>query len=238
MTSTRNQWNKASQTVTENLEWAKPGKGRVVFDLMAEILERLRRRHAEPHRAYHGQGHIDAMLAGLSKSRCSFASPEAVELAIWFHDAIYDPAAQDNEARSAELLLAELTGLADAALLDRAARMIRATATHAVPPGLLPGQERDTALFLDLDLAVIGADLGTYDAYERGIAAEYVPVHGETRFFAGRHAFLTALLRRPRLFLTDEAHDRLDAPARTNISRAIDSLAGLAQRADMGQRPQ
>ena len=209
-----------------------------MFDLMAEILGRLRRRYAEPHRAYHGQAHVDTMLAGLSDCRGSFASPEAVELAVWFHDAIYDPAAQDNEARSAELLLTELTGLANAALLDRAARMIGATATHAIPLGLPPDQERDTALFLDLDLAVLGADPGTYDAYERGIAAEYVPVHGEARFVAGRHAFLTDLLRRPRLFLTDRAHDRLDAPARTNIGRATDRLAGLAQRADLRQRPQ
>ena len=192
---------------------------------MAEILEGLRRRYAEPHRAYHGQAHIDAMLVGLTSGRRLFASPETVELAIWFHDAIYDPAAQDNEARSSALLLTELTGLADAALLERAAHMIQATATHAVPLGLPPDLERDTALFLDLDLSVLGADAAAYDAYERGIAAEYVPVHGQARFLAGRHAFLEALLGRPRLFLTDESHNRLDAPARANINRTIQVLS-------------
>lgn len=197
-----------------------------MFSIMAEIHQSLRRRYAEPHRAYHGQSHIDAMLAGLKRCQPLLASVDAVELAIWFHDAIYDPAAQDNEARSAALLLTELNGRADAALLERTARMIQATATHAVPLGLPPDLERDTALFLDLDLAVLGADPTAYDAYERGIAAEYIPVHGEARFLAGRLAFLKALLGRSRLFLTDESHDRLDTPARTNISRAIEGLAG------------
>lgn len=197
-----------------------------MFSIMAEIRENLRRRYAEPHRVYHGQSHIDAMLAGLTSCRHLVASVDACELAIWFHDAIYDPAAQDNEARSAALLLTELTGRVDAALLDRTAQMIQATATHVVPLGLPPDLDRDIALFLDLDLSVLGADPAAYDAYERGIAAEYLPLHGQAEFLAGRLAFLKGLLGRPRLFLTDESHDRLDAPARANINRAVERLAG------------
>jgi predicted metal-dependent HD superfamily phosphohydrolase len=197
-----------------------------VFKTVAQVMDGLRGRYAEPHRAYHGQSHVDAMLDGLRAIRHAFAAPEAADLAVWFHDAIYDPAAADNEARSAALMLDQLTGVADPTLLRRAATMIRATATHAIPPGLAPDLVRDTALFLDLDLAVLGADPGTYDAYERGIAAEYGPVHGEARFRTGRLAFLQAMLGRSRLFLTPEAHERLDALARTNIARAIRTLAG------------
>ena len=186
----------------------------------------LRGRYAEPHRAYHGQAHVDAMLDGLHANLYAFAVPEAAELAVWFHDAIYDPSAPDNEARSTALMLDQLTGLTDPAVLQRAATMICATATHTVPPGLAPDLVRDTALFLDLDLAVLGADPTTYDAYERGIAAEYGPVHGEARFRAGRLAFLQAMLARSRLFLTPDAHERLDGPARTNIARAIRELTG------------
>lgn len=196
-----------------------------MFATMTRVMDGLRNRYAEPHRAYHGQAHIDAMLAGLRQAVTAFADVEAAELAVWFHDAIYDPAASDNEGRSACLMLDQLAGLADPALLQRAAIMIRATATHAVPSGLAPDLARDAALFLDLDLAVLGADPGTYDAYERGIAAEYVPIHGEPRFRAGRHAFLQGLITRPRLFLTDEAHVRLDGPARANISRTLRELA-------------
>ncbi len=197
-----------------------------MLKIPGQVMDGLQDRYAEPHRAYHGQRHVDAMLDGLHATRHAFAVPDAAELAVWFHDAIYDPAASDNEARSAALMLEQMTGLADPALLQRVAVMIHATATHAVPPGLAPDLVRDTALFLDLDLAVLGADPATYDAYERGIAAEYAPVHGEARFRAGRRAFLQALLARPRLFHTPEAQGRLDGAARTNIARAIRGLTG------------
>ena len=201
-----------------------------MFTAMVRVMDGLRVRYAEPQRVYHGQEHVDAMLAGLQQALDSFAAPEAVELAVWFHDAVYDPAASDNEARSASLMLDQLAGLADPTLLQRAAIMIRATSTHAVPSGLAPDLLRDTALFLDLDLAVLGADPATYAAYEGGIAAEYIPVHGLSRFRAGRQAFLQGLLTRSRLFITDEAHGRFDGSARANISRALKELASAIPR--------
>jgi len=60
-----------------------------------------------------------------------------------------------------------------------------------------------------------------FDDYERGIAAEYVPVHGTDAYRAGRAAFLRTLLKRPRLFLTDRFDAALHAPARANIARAL-----------------
>ncbi len=192
-----------------------------MFSTIDAHRERLRVRYAEPHRAYHNQTHIDAMLAGLAAVRPVLKWPDAVELAIWFHDAIYDPAASDNEARSATLLLEEMGGLADPAMLAGAALLIRLTASHALPPDLPPDWSADAAVFLDLDMAVLGADAASYDAYERGIAAEYVPVFGAARYGAGRRHFLEELLLRPRLFHTDEAHRRLDEAARRNIQRAL-----------------
>ena len=195
-----------------------------MFCALSELQADLRARHAESHRVYHDQAHIDAMLRGLHENRQVFARPDAVEVAVWFHDAVYDPAATDNEARSAELLFGKLTGLADAALLERASVMIRATAIHVVPSGIASDLARDASFFLDLDLAVLGAEPTAYDAYEQGIAAEYVPVHGEVRFRAGRQVFLQTMLARPRFFLTDEAHGRFNEPARANMRRAISTL--------------
>ncbi len=75
-------------------------------------------------------------------------------------------------------------------------------------------------------MAVLGAAPAEYDAYERGIAAEYEPVHGRERFAAGRAAFLSDMLGRPRLFLTTRFHDALDARARDNMRHALRRLAG------------
>ena len=180
----------------------------------------LRVRYAEPHRAYHTQAHVDAMLSGLSAGP-ALAGAAAVELAIWYHDAIYDPAARDNEARSAALLDAEMAGLADPAMLAHAGLMVRLSTTHTLTEDVPEQWRGDCAVFLDLDMAVLGAPPGEYAAYERGIAAEYVPVHGEAAYRQGRAAFLRATLDRPRIFLTEEFHARLDAPARANMTRAL-----------------
>lgn len=184
----------------------------------------LRARYAEPHRAYHTEAHVRAMLAGLAELGAAVTHPDAVELAIWYHDAVYDPAAADNEARSEALLRAEMAGLADEALLAHAGLMIRLSATHALTPDVPDAWRGDCALFLDLDMAVLGAAPAQYAEYERGIAAEYVPVHGEAAYRRGRAAFLRASLDRPRVFLSDQFHASLDAPARANMAAA---LAGL-----------
>ncbi len=141
------------------------------------------------------------MLAGWRELGDAIVHPAAVELAIWYHDAIYDPAATDNEARSAALLRVELNGLAEPALLGQAEILVRATADHAVPATLPAALKADAALFLDLDMAVLGADHPTFAAYERGVAAEFVPVHGLLPFRVGRTRFLRTMLERRRLFL-------------------------------------
>ena len=188
-----------------------------MFDAVATRLTGLRTRYAEPHRAYHTQAHVDAMLAGWRDLGDVIVHPAAVELAIWYHDAIYKSEATDNEARSAALLRAELTGLADPALLDLAELLVRATADHALPAALPAAFKADAALFLDLDMAVLGVDRAAFAAYERGIAAEFVPVHGLLPFRSGRTRFLRTMLERPRLFLSERFHLHCDVspPAAT-----------------------
>ncbi|MGI4944073.1 MAG: HD domain-containing protein, partial [Janthinobacterium lividum] len=181
-------------------------------------------RYAEPHRHYHGQAHVDTLLAGLHALKDAVVHIAAVELAIWYHDAVYDPAATDNEARSAALLRAEMGGLADPALLHHAELLVRATADHALPADMPAALRLDAALFLDLDTAVLGADRMTFAAYERGIAAEYVPVHGLLPYRAGRARFLRGMLERPRLFLTDQFHWTSDAAARRNMEEGLSRL--------------
>ena len=188
---------------------------------MRDRLAGLRRRYAEPHRAYHTQAHIDTMLRGLRDQAGQITHADAVELAIWYHDAIYDPAATDNEARSAALLRTEMAGLADPVLVGWAALMVEASARHVLPEATPDMLRADAATFLDLDMAILGAAAEEYDAYEAGIAAEYVPVHGEATFRQGRAAFLGATLAQDRLFLTDRFHAALDLPARANIRRTL-----------------
>src|ERR1700730_5682890 len=126
-----------------------------------------------PARHYHDRRHIEALL-GLARDHASaLFDRDAVEAAIWFHDAIYDTRRNDNEARSAELAIARLV---DAAAPDRGAgiaTMIRATAGHVVPEFADARAAADCALFLDMDLAILGAAPADFAIYEQDGRREY-----------------------------------------------------------------
>lgn len=189
----------------------------------AALLDRLRERYAEPQRHYHTWAHVEALLAHYRKWVRYFQRPGPVLWALYWHDAIYDPQASDNEEQSALLLEKEAAGLLSPHDVTFAARLIRATATHTIPDGLPTSDAEDLALFLDLDLSILGAPEEVYDRYEQAIRAEYAFVD-EDQCRAGRSAILKGFLDRDRLYFTDIAHTDWDAAARANLTRAIRAL--------------
>jgi predicted metal-dependent HD superfamily phosphohydrolase len=144
-------------------------------------------------------------------------------LAVLFHDAVYFAGAADNEAKSAALA-AVLVGAhlpAFAPVIPRIESLVLLTAQH----GKLAAREvdPDAALFLDCDMAVLGAPAERFDDYERSIAVEYAAVPREA-YRSGRGAFLERLLASDRIFLSAHFHARLDATARANLRRALSLL--------------
>lgn len=175
--------------------------------------------YSEPHRRYHGLGHLRFLFGEAERLANMLAEPDLVHFAIWFHDAIYDPAAKDNEARSAEWACAGLARMgANAELISRIDRLIRQTSNHA--EGVA---EPDAALFLDMDLAILGAPPSIYDRYAVDTRTEYgfVP---DALWQAGRGAFLRQVLARPRIFRTDVYEATLASVARTNMARELAEL--------------
>lgn len=176
-------------------------------------------------RHYHGIRHIEALLGLLTEYRTQFADPEAVEAAIWFHDAIYDSRAKDNEAQSAALAAEWLKGRVDASRLFSIVKMIEATATHEVPAFEDAAAKADAALLLDMDLSVLGTPAKTFDAYEDAVRREYGWV-SDADWRAGRGAVLRNFLARPRIFHTDIFVTRCEAQARANMERSLAKLGG------------
>lgn len=174
-------------------------------------------------RHYHGIAHIEALLGLLDEYRSSLSDPEAVEAAIWFHDAIYDSRAKDNEARSADLAREKLAGTVGAERLNRIARMIEATATHTIPEIEPETARRDAALLLDMDLSILGTAPETFHAYEAAVRREYAWV-AEPLWVAGRGAVLKTFLEREHIFHTDIFRSRFEEPARKNLKRSIGTL--------------
>jgi predicted metal-dependent HD superfamily phosphohydrolase len=176
-------------------------------------------------RHYHGLAHIEALLALAEEHRSALSDPEAVEAAIWFHDAIYDSRKPDNETQSAALAARMLHDRTSAKRIGRIVAMIEATSTHQPPKALDASAKRDAALFLDMDLSILGADPADFDAYERAVRLEYgwVP---EPAWRAGRAEVLRKFLTRANIFHTEQFRGPLEAKARQNIERSLVALEG------------
>ncbi len=194
---------------------------------VAELGESLLQAWEQPHRAYHHSGHLSQMLADLDRlytHRAQGATPLALVLAAWFHDAVYEGAPGEDERRSEQLASASLEPLVTAGLLSghelqMVRLLVRATATHELPKSAeLPAgyAVTDIEFFLDADMAILAADSARYRRYLRGVRTEYSHFDDEA-FRAGRTTFLRSILERERIFLSEQAYKLWEEPARTNL---------------------
>ena len=190
------------------------------------LLRALLARYTEPHRHYHTLRHLEACFAHFDAVRHAAAHPQEVELALWFHDAVYDPRAADNEALSAAWAQRALAQAGvDGDAVRRIAGLILATRHDA------PAEEgRDAALLLDIDLAILGSPAARFERYDRDVRLEYGHVP-EALYRFGRAAVLRRFLARPRLYRSAPAAALLEAPARRNLAAAIAGLKARARRA-------
>jgi len=184
----------------------------------AALLPRLLACYAEPRRHYHTAQHLGECLTHLERVWAQAERPGEIALALWFHDAIYDVHAPDNEAQSAawaRRALQEAGAPDDVA--GRVHALVMAT-RHDAPP-----QGGDARLLVDIDLAILGAAPERFAEYEQQIRAEYAHVPAAV-FNARRRALLADFLARQPLYLTPHFHAELEAQARANLQTALARL--------------
>lgn len=201
-----------------DISWQRMWLGMGVPRADSALLRALLARYAEPHRHYHTLQHLDACFAHFETVRHEAAHPSEVELALWFHDAVYEIRAVSNELQSADWARDAL--LAAGAGPDTAQRvhaLVMATRHNALPT------TRDEEILVDVDLAILGAPAPQFDAYEAQVRAEYASVP-EPAFRSGRRRILEEFLARERIFHTAYFNSRYEARARANLRRSIDSL--------------
>lgn len=181
------------------------------------LFSELVTRYAEPHRQYHTLEHVDACLSWLDWFAGSACHPEEVELALWFHDAVYSLGSSANEAASAALARERLTALgARRDAVERIAASVECTRTHSAAGG-------DAALVVDLDLTILGARQAAFDEFERRIRREYAHVPDDV-FRAARLRILEGFVARPEIYGVSVVRAELERPARVNLSRRIAEL--------------
>ena len=182
--------------------------------------EALSAGYSEPHRAYHTLRHIEHCLEEFEPVRREARDPVAVELAIWYHDVVYDTHRRDNEERSA--VLAE--GVATAAglgsdLARRTGDLIRIS-THRKP-----ATDPDARLFADVDLAILGQPPEAFAEYERQVRREYEWVP-EDVFKGARAPILETFLDRFSIYMTDPFREKYEKTARANLTASLLALKG------------
>ena len=182
------------------------------------VYEELLLAYSEPRRAYHTLAHVEHCLTELADVSAAATNLDAIEFAIWLHDAVYDTKAKDSEERSAALARNVLRSatLSDS-FGDLVAGLILAT-KHATPPATLSEQ-----ILVDVDLSILGQSHGTFDEYERQIRSEYSWVPAEA-FANGRSAILSSFLARPRIYSTEFFYGKYEKTARENLARSITQL--------------
>lgn len=182
------------------------------------LFSRLVECYSEPHRKYHTMQHLQECFTHLENVRSFAERPSEVELALWFHDAIYNTRRKDNEERSAVWARdsALAAGLAD----DQASRiyeLVMATMHNAVPVGT------DAAVLVDIDLAILGAEVERFDEYEVQVREEYSWVPGPL-YRKGRRKVLQEFANRDNIYSTQYFREEYEARARSNIARSLARL--------------
>lgn len=201
----RNTWNEFSVPITPAL---------------LHEFEDLKARYSEPHRKYHTTRHLEECFQKLPEVRALAQRPAEVEVALWYHDAIYDTRSNQNEGRSAELARAKLLSVGGSAeSAARISELIMAT-RHDVAP-----KENDARVLVDVDLSILGTTPERFEEYEQQVREEYSWVP-ELLFRKERRRILENFLRRESIFNTRVFLERYEQQARENIQRSITRPSG------------
>lgn len=171
--------------------------------------------YSEEGRYYHTLSHVESMISDLNRCNVEVENHDLLLFAIYYHDAVYDIGASDNEFRSGELF-AERVGETSFNMIDKCRKFIESSAGHDAC------FSSDNALFLDIDLAVLGRSWQEYLLYMENIRREY-RIYSDIDYSKGRTILLKTFLKSP-IYKTSLFYDLSEVQARENIMREIELL--------------
>lgn len=185
--------------------------------LAEEVYRELEGYYSQPNRYYHDLRHVGACLKHFDAISDQLTQPDAVEMALWFHDVIYEPDAGDNERRSAELFLAFAAGDADGSFVEVVHDLVMMTVHPSEP------QSVDEQFTVDIDLASFGLPWEEFVRLGELVRKEF-PHSSDRDFDSGQLQFLEKLASRRYFFFTEFFRSRYEAVAQSNLRRRIAQL--------------
>ena len=185
------------------------------------IFLELCRKYSERNRFYHIPYHLLHCLNELDSAKPLIQNATEVEFALWFHDAIYDTKAKDNEEKAAELAYKSCKQLQlPENFANNVSKLVLATKHNFIPEDL------ESKFIIDIDLSIFGQEEKIFDEYERNIRKEYEWVEEKT-FKTERAKILQRFLdkeHRKHIYLTDFFRKKYEEKARNNLKRSIEKL--------------
>jgi predicted metal-dependent HD superfamily phosphohydrolase len=181
------------------------------------VFQKILDHYSEAHRRYHTPEHIEHCLTQFDMAADLMDDPDAVEMALWFHDVIYDVPTARNEARSAEFF-SELTHDRIGPEFGRSiCDMILITAHQEMP------RRKDDKYIVDVDLSSFGLPWEEFKRDSENVRSEFA-CRTDAEFYSAHIKFMRSLVKRPRFFATGFFREKYEKSARGNIERLIAEL--------------
>lgn len=182
-----------------------------------DVYQEVHDYYSESGRHYHTPKHIEHCLVQFDLSSDGMDDADAVEMAIWFHDLVFDAQAPDNELQSARRFVELANDSMGDDFKTRVYDLIMSTAPPRMP------KTTDQEFMLDIDLSSFG--LPWADMLRDSIAVRKESANlSDADFFPGQRAFLESLVNREHFYLTEYFRSRIEESARDNINRYLDNL--------------
>lgn len=187
-------------------------------DHSSYIHRRLLDGYREPQRHYHTLAHIAQCLGMFDQCKSLADNPDALELAVWFHDAIFEPGKPDNEKRSADLYLQLSDGVHDAATRGLVKRLIMATLHDGASLA-----DDDAIYMVDIDLSSFGLSWDDFLQDSQNLRRESADL-SDAEYYRRTTSFQNCLLAKERFYQSDYFAERLESQARANLARYFDYI--------------
>jgi pantetheine-phosphate adenylyltransferase len=168
--------------------------------------------------AYHNINHIKHCLKEFEEVKGKLKDPEAVRLALIYHDAVYDPKLVYNEEKSGDKFMHDFPNYPQS---KKVCKLILATKDHIFKQEYEP--DWDFGYLMDIDLAILGAEPEKYYVYRCNIRLEYSHVT-DAEFKKGRREFVQKMLDRPQIYWSDYFNNKYEDKARKNLYAELEEL--------------
>jgi predicted metal-dependent HD superfamily phosphohydrolase len=197
--------------------WLHQQKSDLADDSEA-VYQQLINAYNEPHRVYHNLGHIKSCLTIFDRVSELMVNPDAVELAIWFHDVIYTIGDKENEQLSANLFMTLTNGLFDNVFRDRVYQHIMATCHDCSEI-----TNADTKLMVDIDLSSFGLPWAEFLIDSKKVRAEMTHL-SDIDYNQKQRSFQLSLLDQPYFYNSDYFHKYYEAQAHENLAKLFELM--------------